>query len=31
MIAPESWWWPKRPVQAVRARTTGLLAGQEQC
>ena len=23
----KSWWWPKRPVLAVRARTAGLLAG----
>jgi membrane-associated phospholipid phosphatase len=23
----KSWWWPKRPVRAVRARTAGLLAG----
>jgi glycosyltransferase 2 family protein len=27
VISPDSWWWPKRPARAPRARTAGLLAG----
>lgn len=27
VISPDSWWWPKRPVRVLRARTAGLVAG----
>ena len=27
MVSLESWWWPRRPVRVLRARTAGLLAG----